>query len=143
MLLRLWTKPKGAISVFYDLFMADRSRRISRRRHSSRHDLPAHYCCSRIGRLYLCRDRSRDTVSAARVCRLCHCRLCLSVLSEKEKLRKHGCRPFAAHQRRTLRRSQGMEKKTAKLEFSIAEPSGMPNRKKVHRWFQAFGRSSG
>ena len=34
-------------------------------------------------------------------------------------------------------------KKTAKLEFSIAEPSGMPNRKKVHRWFQAFGRSSG
>ena len=34
-------------------------------------------------------------------------------------------------------------KKTAKLEFSIAEPSGMPNRKKVHRWFPAFGRSSG
>ena len=33
-------------------------------------------------------------------------------------------------------------KKTAKLEFSIAEPSGMPNRKKVHRWFPAFGRSS-
>ena len=63
-------------------------------------------------------------------------------LSEKEKLRKHGCRPFARHQRRTLRRSQGMEK-TAKLEFSIAEPSGMPNRKKVHRWFPAFGRSSG
>ena len=29
------------------------------------------------------------------------------------------------------------------LEFSIAEPSGMPNRKKVHRWFPAFGRSSG
>lgn len=63
-----------------------------------------------IGRLYLCFDRSGNTVSAARVCRLCHCRLRLSVLSEKEKLRKHGCRPFAAHQRRTLRRSQGMEK---------------------------------
>ena len=57
---------------------------------------------------------------------------------KRKKLRKHGCRPFAAHQRRTLRRSQGMEKKTAKLEFSIAEPSGMPNRKKVHRWFPAF-----
>lgn len=85
--------------------------------HSSRHDLPAHYCCSRIGRLYLCRDRSRDTVSAARVCRLCHCRLCLSVLSEKEKLRKHGCRPFAAHQRRTLRRSQGMERKRQSSSF--------------------------
>lgn len=85
--------------------------------HSSRHDLPAHYCCSRIGRLYLCRDRSRDTVSAARVCRLCHCRLCLSVLSEKEKLRKHGCRPFATHQRRTLRRSQGMERKRQSSSF--------------------------
>ena len=34
-------------------------------------------------------------------------------------------------------------KKNSKLEFSIAEPSGMPNRKKVHRWFPAFGRSSG
>lgn len=53
----------------------------------------------------------------ARVCRLCHCRLCLSVLSEKEKLRKHGCRPFAAHQRRTLRRSQGMERKRQSSSF--------------------------
>ena len=70
-----------------------------------------------LAAIYLCRDRSRDTVSAARVCRLCHCRLCLSVLSEKEKLRKHGCRPFAAHQRRTLRRSQGMERKRQSSSF--------------------------
>ena len=34
-------------------------------------------------------------------------------------------------------------KENGKLEFSIAEPSGMQNRKKVPRWFPAFGRSSG